>query len=262
MLCLVNMRVAAAAILLLLGLAEPASAQGLFGASPHQPPTDDKTGTNPLNLQQQVLVATTYVALEDLYLDETTYRHVVPVLHRRIALSAGIPLVVGNLTGRTETGLGDVSANVEWTPWLSRRGGLLVGLRTTWDTATVEGLGLGVHTLMPYGQFVVQPSARTIVAPFVGSRFGVGGDQFAPDVQDTLAGVYAVWRPTPRLWLATQPQVVFDVARDSTYGEISGEVGYQWLRRLGTYVRPSMGVGSDGSKPYAWGVTVGVRFVP
>lgn len=256
------MRASIGSLLLVLGLAGPASAQGLVGASPHQPPTDDKTGTNPLNLQHQVIVATTYVTLERFHLNETTYRHVVPILHRRVALSAGLPLVVGNLTGRRETGLGDVSANVEWTPWLSPRRGLLVGMRATIDTATVQEFGLGVHTLMPYVQVVFQPATGTILAPFLSYRTGMGGEAFATEVEDTLVGLYGVWRPTSRLWLATQPQVVFDAARASTYGELSAEVGYQWFSRLGAYVRPSVGVGADGSKPYAWGLTAGIRVIP
>lgn len=256
------MRVVVAAILLLFGLTVPASAQGLFGASPHQPPTDDRTGTNPLNLRHQVDVANTYVELEDLYLNQTTYRHVVPLFNRRLAISGSAPVVFGNLTGLTEGGLGDIAASVEWIPWLSRKGGLVAGFRTTWNTATVDALGLGVHTLMPYGQFVFQPSARTILAPFVAYRVGVGGDDFAPEVRDTLAGVSIVWRPSPRLWLSVQPQVIRDEALDATYGEASAEVGHQLLDRVSTYVRPSLGLGSDRTKPYTWGLTFGFRIVP
>jgi len=248
--------------MLVLGLALPAGAQGLFGASPHQPSTEDKTGTNPLNLQQQVDVANVYVELEDLYLNQTTYRHVVPLFNRRLAIAGSAPVVFGNLTGLTEGGLGDIAASVEWTPWLSPKAGLVAGLRTTWNTATVDALGLGVHTLMPYGQFVFQPSSRTIVAPFVAYRVGVGGDDFAPEVNDTLAGVSIVWRPSSRLWLSVQPQVIVDAALDATYGEASAEVGHQLLDRLSTYVRPSLGLGSDRTKPYTWGLTFGFRIVP
>ncbi len=115
---------------------------------------------------------------------------------------------------------------------------------------------------MPYGQMVFQPSARTILAPFVAYRVDVGGDDFASEVNDTLAGVSIVWRPSPRLWLSVQPQVIVDAALDATYGEASGEVGHQVLDHVSTYVRPSLGLGSEGAKPYTWGLTCGFRMVP
>ena len=39
-------------------------------------------------------------------------------------------------------------------------------------------------------------------------------------------------------------------------------VGVLLLDRLSTYVRPTFGFGTDNGKPYTWGITAGVRFVP
>lgn len=256
------MRLATACFFALLTSTVPAYAQGVFGPSPNLPPVDDKTGTNPLNFQQQIDVTNVYAELDELYLNSLTYRHAVPLLNRRLLLSGSVPLVTGNLTGRRETGLGDVGASVEWTPWLGNRRGLLAGLQATFDTATVDALGLRVPTLMPYAQFVWQPSARTIVAPFVSYRVAVAGDDFSPDVDDTLVGAYVLWRATPRLWLSTQPQIIFDRALDSTYGEVGGEAGWQLTRTLSVYGRPSVGLGTEGTKPYSWAITGGVRWTP
>ena len=251
-----------ALFLLFLALATPTEAQGPFGTSPYQPPLDDKTGTNPLNLQQQIDISNVYVELGDLYLNTTTYQHTLPLFHRRVAISGSVPFSFSNVSGTTDRGLGDIGASVEWAPWLFSKGGIVAGLTTTWDTATTDVLGLGVSTLMPYGQFVVQPSSRTLVAPFVTYRFGVGGDEFAPTIKDTLVGVSVVWRSSDRLWLSARPQVVFDTALDATYGEVGGEVGVMISRRISTYVRPSFGYGRSGEKPYDWAVTAGLRFVP
>ena len=252
-----------AAVLLILALATPSAAQGLFGASPHQPPTDDRTGTNPLNLQQQIDVSNTYVELDTLYLNSTTYRHAVPLFHRRVRLAGLLPFGMSNLTGTTERGLGDVGADVEWTPWLSKGSGLVAGLRTTWNTATSEGLGYGgTHTLMPYAQYVRQVSPRVLLAPFFGYRFGVGGDDFAPGLQGLARRGDRRVAATDRTWIATTPQVVFDIEHDRTYGDVGGEVGYMLLEHVGAYVRPTMGFGRNGEKPYTWGVTFGFRIVP
>lgn len=257
------MRLALSCALGILAFALPVHAQGgLLGTSPHQPTRDDKTGTNPLNLQQQIDVATVYAELDHLYLESLTYRHAVTMFHRRVAIAGSVPMVAGNLTGRAETGLGDIGAGIEWTPWLSRRGGLVAGLATTWNTATVDALGLRVNTLMPYAQLAVYSSPRTILAPFAAYRFDIGGDDFAAEVDDTRVGLYGVWRATPRLWLAAQPQLIFDAARDATYGEVSGEVGWQLTRTLSAYGRPAAGFGTDGLKPYTWAITAGIRWIP
>ena len=251
------------AVLLILGLASSSAAQGLFGASPHQPSTDDKTGTNPLNLQQQIDVSNTYLELDTLYLNTMTYRHAVPLFHRRVRLAGQLPFGVSNLTGTKEWGLGDVGADVEWTPWLSNGSGLVAGLRTTWNTSTSEGLGYGgTNTLMPYVQYVRPVSPRVLLAPFFGYRFAAGGDDFAPPYKDALVGVTVVWRATPRIWIATTPQVVFDTEHDRTYGDVGGEVGYMLFRHMGAWARPTFGFGRNGEKPYSWGVMAGVRVVP
>ena len=251
------------ALLLILGFASSSAAQGLFGASPHQPPTDDRTGTNPLNLQQQIDVSNTYLELDTLYLNSITYRHALPLLHRRVRLAGLLPFGVSNLTGTTAWGIGDVGADVEWTPWLSNGSGLVAGFRTTWNTSTSEGLGLGgANTLMPYAQYVRQISPNVLVAPFFGYRFAAGGDDFASSYKDSLVGVMAVWRATDRTWIATTPQVVFDLEHDRTFGDVGAEVGYMLRTHLGMWVRPTIGFGRNGEKPYSWGVLAGVRVVP
>lgn len=257
------MRVAAFVLLALLGSAGTSSAQGLFGASPHQPPTDDKTGTNPLNLQQQIDVTNSHVALDDLYLNTTSYRHAFPLLNRRVRVAGIVPLGVSNVTGTRESGLGDVGVDVEWTPWLSSRGGLVAGVRTTWNTATSDVLGYGgTNTVMPYAQYVAQLTPRLLLAPYVAQRVSAGGDDFAPTYSDTLLGATVVWRATAGLWVAATPQWLVDQENDRQYGDLTGEVGYVLLERVSTYVRPSVGYGRDGEKPYDWGIAVGVRFVP
>ena len=254
------MRLATACLFALLISTIPAAAQGLLGPSPNTPPADDKTGTNPLNLQHQIDGSSTYVTLESIFLSTTTYKHGVPLFNRRLRVSGSVPFAVSDATGTTERGLGDVGADVEWLPWLGARSGLIVGLRTTWDTGS-EGLGLGTNTLLPYAQWAMAVSPGITLAPFVGQRTSVGGDEFAFGYNDTVLGVYALWRPSTRLWLSTQPQLVVDHEADTTYGDVGAEAGYLLTRRLSVYGRPSFGFGTDNAKPYGWGITGGVRFV-
>jgi len=258
-----RMRACFFAVLLILGLASSSAAQGLFGASPHQPPRDDRTGTNPLNLQQQIDVSNSYLTLDTLYLNITTYRHALPLFHRRVRVAGLFPFGVTNLTGTKDGGIGDVGADVEWTPWLGEGTGLVAGLRTTWDTSTSEGLGYGgKNTLMPYAQYVRQLSPRVLLAPFFGYRLSAGGEDFASPYKDAIAGAMVVWRASDRTWVATTPQIVFDLEHDRTYGDVGGEVGYMLFTHVGTWIRPTIGFGSSGQKPYSWGIVGGVRIVP
>lgn len=251
------------ALLLILGLATPLAAQGPFSASPHQPPSQDRTGTNPLNLQQQIDISNAYLTLDELYLNTTTYRHALPLFHRRVRVAGLFPFGVTNITGTKDAGIGDIGADVEWTPWLGEGTGLVAGLRTTWNTATSEGLGYGgTNTLMPYAQYVKQIAPRVLVAPFFGYRLSAGGDDFAPPYKDSIVGAMIVWRPSDRTWVATTPQVVFDLEQDRTYGDVGGEFGYMLFTHVGAWVRPTIGFGSNGEKPYSWGIVGGVRIVP
>jgi hypothetical protein len=251
------------AVLLILGLASPSAGQGLFGASPHQPATEDRTGTNPLNLQQQIDASNTYVALDTLYLNLTTYRHALPLFHGRVRVAGLFPFGLTNVTGTSEAGIGDIGADVDWTPWLAEGTGLVAGLRTTWNTSRSEGLGYGgTNTLMPYAQYVKQISPGVRLAPFFGYRFSAGGDEFASPYRDSIVGAMIVWRVSERTWVATTPQIVFDLEHDRTYGDVGGEVGYMLSTHVGTWVRPTIGFGRNGEKPYSWGLAGGVRIVP
>jgi hypothetical protein len=256
------MRVSLASLLLVLGLASPAAAQGPAGASPHLPPAADKTGTDPLNLQQQVDVRDTYATLESFFINTTAYRHAVPLFGRRVRVAGTVPFAFSNLTGLTEGGLADIGADVEWTPLLTRHGGLLVALRTTWDTSTTDAVGLGTHTLAPMAQYVIRLSPTAFVAPYVSYRRSVGGDEFAFDVDDITAGATVVWRPTARTWVSGRVRAIADQQYERTYGDVSGEVGWMLLDRVSTYAGPTFGLGSEQDRGQDWGLTFGFRIVP
>ena len=105
-------------------------------------------------------------------------------------------------------------------------------------------------------------SGRTILAPRYGHRFSAGGDASATEVNEGTLGVYAAWLPTPRLWLAVEPEVVFDVERDETRGSVATECGTLLLDTVGTYVRPRIGLGSVSARPYDWSIEFGFRIIP
>ncbi len=242
---------------LLLLLPRPVAAQ------PSLPPTDDKTATHPLNLQQIVTLSNEFASLPDeRFIDTVAYRYAIPLAGRRVSAGLVLPLVTGNITGRTEAAFGDLGARLVWIPWLTIGAGLLGGLEITWNTATNDALGVGRHTVTPFVQLVISPSAELIVAPRFGQRMSAGGDRDRPDVQQSVVGVYAVWLPAARMWMAVEPEVTFDIERDRTAGELAFEYGRLLFGGVGTYVRPHVGVGRRSARPFDWAVEVGFRIVP
>jgi len=227
------------------------------------PSTDDKTGTNPLNLQQAVTVSNEFASLADaLFVDAAVYSYAMPLARRRLSAEIELPLVTSNVTGRTEAGFGDLGARVVWIPWLAERIGLLSGVDTTWSTATNSALGLGRHTLTPFVQLILLPSSRTIVAPRYGQRVSAGGKGDRPDINEAALGVYTVWLPTPMTWIVVEPEVVFDLERDWTNGDVVFEYGRLLFGGVGTYIRPRVGLGHRGAKPFEWALEVGFRIIP
>jgi hypothetical protein len=250
----------AATCLLALITSAPASAQPPPGPSTHLRPIDDKTGSNPLNFQQQADATTTYLTRDGRYLTTATYRHGITLFDRRVRISGSVPLGRTDVTGADVRGLGDVGTDVEWLPWLARRGGLVVGLRSTWDTA-VDGIGLGTNTLLPYVQWVSHVSPSVTVSPWGGRRTSAGGGDDAFAFNETMLGLSVVWRPSRRSWVSAQPQLVLDHEAGTRFGDVGGEVGYLLTRQLSFYARPAFGYGPANARPYAWGVTGGARFV-
>jgi hypothetical protein len=248
------------ACLLVLLISASVAAQAPSGPSPGSSAVDDKTGSNPLNFQQQADATTTYLTRDGYYLATATYRHGITLFDRRVRISASLPFGRTDVTGAEVRGLSDVGSDVEWLPWRARRGGLVVGLRSTWDTA-VDGLGLGTNTLLPYVQWVSHVSPSVTMAPWVGRRTSAGGGDDAFAFNETMLGLSVIWRPSGRSWMSAQPHLLLDHEAGTRFGDVGGEVGYLLTRHLSVYGRPSFGYGPANAKPYAWGVTGGIRWV-
>jgi hypothetical protein len=72
--------------------------------------------------------------------------------------------VASNVTGRTELAFGDLGVRWSWIPWIGSSRGVVVGVDTTWSTATNDALGDGRHTLASFVQMVFLPWPTTVVA--------------------------------------------------------------------------------------------------
>jgi len=227
------------------------------------PSTDDKTGTNPLNIQTTVVVVNDFRSLPDaLFSNTSRYRYVMPLARRRMSAWLDLPILASNVTGRTEAAFGDLGVRWSWIPWIQRSRGVLVGVDTAWRTATNEALGDGRHTLAPFVQMVFLPSPATVTGASYMQRQSVGGDSQRLDISEGVATFYLAWLPTAAMWTIAEPQMVVDYENDDTSGRIDVELGRVLFGGVGTYVRPGLGIGSRSARPFDWKLEIGFRVIP
>lgn len=226
------------------------------------PSVDDKTGTNPLNLQTAVIVFNDFHSRPDrLFVNRSQYRYVTPLAGRRMSVRFDVPVIVSNVTGRTEAALGDLGTRWSWIPWFTRARGLLVGVDTTWNTSTNEALGYARATVIPFAQFVVRASRAAIVGMSYEQRLGVGGDTEGPDIAIGTLAVYLAWLRSTN-WLVAEPQLIIDYEDNDTSGRLDVEWGRLLFGGVGTYIRPGVGMGSTRAKPFDWKLEIGFRVIP
>ncbi len=233
------------------------------GQSATLPPTDDKTGTNPLNIQTTVSVLNDFQSQPDgLYANRTRYQYMMPLDRRRMSARLDAPFVVSNITGRTEAALGDLGARWQWIPWIAGSRGVIVGLDTTWNTATNAALGSGRHTVAPFVQAVFHQFTTAIVVASYEQRLSAGGDAGRSDVSVGTATFYVAWLPSSNVWLIIEPKLIADYELDNKSGRIDVAAGRLLLGGVGTYVRPGIGIGQRAAKPFDWKLEVGFHIIP
>jgi hypothetical protein len=242
--------------LLSLGATAHASAQTL-------PSSDDKTGTNPLNIQSAVAASNEFQSLPDaLFWNYSRYRYVMPLARRTMSAGIDIPIVTSNVTGRTEVAFGDLGAQWKWIPWIEKSKGIVVGVDTTWSTSTNEALGAGRHVVTPFVQMVFLPSGSVVAGVSYAQRESIGGDADRLDVSQGIASLYLAWLPARTTWLIAEPQILMDYESDDTSGRVDLEWGRLLFGGVGTYIRPGIGLGSTRARPFDWKVEVGFRIIP
>ncbi len=248
-------------------LAVPASAQ--TGATAAAAPsaslvTDptDRTGTNPANLRDTVDVSNGFRSLGDgLFEDQVRWGYAQSTAGRRLRARLELPLLVANVTGRTEAGFGDVVLGVEWAALVRERTAWLAGADVAFDTSTNEALSTGQHVLAPSAGFVFAPRLATNVSARYQHRVSVGSADERPDISEGTLEAAVVQRFGNGTWLRVLPAVVIDYEHDEDYVRLDGEWGRVLTGGMSTWVRAGRAFGSDSSRRYDWSLVIGFRFV-
>lgn len=225
-------------------------------------PLEDKRGVNPINFQPGVSIGVVVFGLDDQRgWSELRYVSDWPFWRRNIRARFDAPVVVASVTGRTETGLGDIGARVDLILGVFSRGAVLAGADTSWNTATTDVLGRNRHTVAPFAGVLYTPSQRLLAALTYRHRAAFGGATRAPDVDVGVLEVAASLRLTDREWVTIEPAIVFDRAGEDTHAEVGFEYGRLVLDHMGTWLRAGTGAVDHPVGPIDWTLAFGVRFV-
>lgn len=164
----------------------------------------------------------------------------------------------------TQRGLSDLAMTAGWRAYNTPEYAVLIGVLTTFPTASETGLGLGKYTVGPAiatARFV--PQWDSFLIGLVQYQTAVGGDPSRQDVSflSTTAQLNSFWG---RKWwtvLNAVLQVNFvQNAKSSMTMEFEG--GRNLVGTLGAYVRPGVGIwGRDLPGAYVWNIEVGVRYM-
>lgn len=236
----------------------------------------DKTGTNPINFQNELRLYNEYLWLDtegDSNQNMTTLEFRTPFLNGkwqyRLRARYNFLNVDTNNDGSDEInkdGLGDVDMRFLTVPYLNmtNKTAFATGLEVFLDTASDDALGSGAWSLGPQ-VFFVKFLKRGLFSPALQYKFSVKEDDNRDDVDQILIDLNYLFMAKDKLsWFFTDPQIVLDFENDKEYSIVDLEFGAmlnKWFNTKGqsAYIRPSFGIGSE--RPTDYSVELGYKLV-
>jgi len=222
---------------------------------------EDKTGTDPLNLQPTLELLNDFWSLPDeLFFNLTAYRYARPFRARTMTVGLELPLAASDVSGRVQAGFGDLAVGWRGIAWAGGRSGILLGVDASFDTATRDALGSGKQVLAPALVWVFYPVERLIVAPSYRHRISLGGDDDRLDVQTGTLDLTLVYRFGRNEWAMLKPELDLDYENES---DVSGGLTFEYGRVLFGGVSGFFGPGLawGDRRPFDWSVHFGLRAV-
>lgn len=232
----------------------------------HPSDKSDKSGTNPLNLQDSFILFNEYQSLPSGNFRNIESARYVKAFHDgTMNFRTTVPFVATDAGAPgDETGLGDLNFRYNWIPKITHQYGLLVGAELNADTATDERLGRGKWTFVPTITTAFFLPNGMIFAPSYQHNFSFAGQDDRPDIHEGYIDLYVVATSHDRhKWLLFDPTIVLDYENDASYATIELELGHILGPAFGGagsfYIRPGIGIGND--RPYDWNLEVGFKLI-
>jgi hypothetical protein len=259
----------------------PTQAQeGKSEAKPAQAQQDksDKSGTNPINFSHDIRFYNEFTRLTapgEGRQNVTTLEYRQPFadgkwqFRTRIRFS-GIELDTNDdgVDEVDEWGLGDVDFRFLTVPYIDMSKGhaLAVGLETFLPTATTHGperLAFGPQVF--YVKFRPFGLKGFLLAPGYQHKFSTWEEPEFDVLHQGLINLFVLWKSeSKQYWALLDPQIVIDYEEDKVFNVTDLELGMMLDKFTGskghsTYLRPSVGIGSD--RPSDYSIEVGYKVV-
>lgn len=227
-----------------------------------------KYGTDPTAIVGRVQLSSQYLDLpNNARATETTARVDLP-FRGNYLLRMDMPFLKWSDPDRpgttSEQGTSDLSVTLGWRAYNTPEYAILVGVLSTFPTASEQGLGLGKYTVGPAvatARFI--PRWDSFLIALLQYQASVGGDPSRRDVSQFrgVAQINSFW--AEKWWSIVNGvwQVNWEQNGKSSM-TMEFEVGRSLIGRWGMYARPGVGIwGQSLAGAYQWNVEVGIRYV-
>jgi hypothetical protein len=221
---------------------------------------EDNSGTNPIAFTNDFRMYTDIQSAPgDVSGTRTTWEFRKPVSQTWAVRMRAAQVSVSGGSGAVQ-GMGDIDARVLWTPHVSAKTAVALGVEGFFNTASEPLFGTGRTAIGPQMFFAwfncLGPG--TIFAPGFQERFDVGGDSERIDYNQSVIDLYLVWiDPNKKYWAIFDPQIVFDHEAETEFAVIDLEVGQMMFGPTSSYIHPGIGVGGD--RPLDWSIEFGFK---
>ncbi len=268
---------AAIAIVVSVVLSSAAFAQGKDVAAKAAGDKEDKSGTNPVNLQDEIRIYNEYSWLNtkgDGNQNLATFEFRTPFAGGKWAfrLRADYNSFSADSDNDgnddvNEAGIGDFDMRFLTVLALKGKNAFAVALEVFLNTASDPALGSGTTSLGPqafYARFFrggFGPYQGGLFAPGVQWKYGVHEAAGRSKTRQILVDLnFLMMGKSKKHWFFTDPQIIRNLQTNKEFAIVDIEFG-KMLKRKGhsVYVRPAIGVGAD--RPTDGGVELGYKMV-
>lgn len=161
-------------------------------------------------------------------------------------------------------GLSDLTITAGWRAYNTPEYAVLIGVVSTFPTATEAGLSLGKYTVGPTiatARFL--PKWDSFLMGLFTQQLSVGGDSARSSVNVSTAAIQVNTFWGERWWSIAHANWRVDWERSAKSAMVLElELGRNVVGRLGVFVRPGVGIwGQDLPGAYAWNINGGIRYM-
>ena len=227
-----------------------------------------KYGTDPTAIVGRIQLSSTYANLPHGVRGIDTVARVDLPFRGNYLLRIDAPfysVIDPNRPGTTGVqGFSDLAVTAAWRAYNTPEYAVLLGVVSTFPTATENGLSLGKYTVGPTiatARFL--PRLDSLLLGVFTQQVSVGGDPARSSVNVSKAALQVNTFWGERWWSIVQAEWRLDWERNAKSNmTVELELGRTVVGRLGVFVRPGVGIwGNDLPGAYTWNINGGVRYM-